>query len=84
MEVTSKNPQWTTFQDFDQYVTREGPFCYCKLCPNKRDKSITNIRYHIEAKHFTGTFEYSCNVCNRFFNTRKTFRDHSKFCKRVE
>ena len=39
------------------------------------------MRYHIEAKHFPGTFQYPCMSCGKSLNSKISFRDHARFCK---
>ena len=58
----------TKLEDLDSYVGKSGQWRYCMLCNTKKDKSVTNVRYHIEAIHFAGTFEYPCDRCARSFN----------------
>ena len=67
-------------EDFDVYITKEWPYYYCNFCQTKKDKSITNIRYHIETKHYPGTFIYPCSVCGKNLDSKIRFRDHSKVC----
>ena len=70
----------TKLEDLDSYVGKSGQWRYCMLCNTKKDKSVTNVRYHIEAIHFAGTFEYPCDRCARSFNSKLSHRYHAKYC----
>jgi len=50
-------------EDFDQYIKRDGLYAQCSLCGGSRNKSITNVRCHVESKHFPGIFSYTCAYC---------------------
>ena len=67
--------------DFDEYLVREAEFIMCNICRVYRNKTITNVRMHIESKHFPGTFEYSCSMCCRQFNTKLALDRHKKKCE---
>jgi len=71
-------------EDFDMFVTRDGPICVCTLCGVFRNRTITNVRCHIESKHFPGTFTYSCQICGKQCNSKTSLRDHSQSCKRQQ
>jgi len=77
------NYNFKSQEDFDMFVTREGPVCVCTLCGVFRNKTITNVRCHIESKHFPGTFTYSCPICGKQCNSKTSLRDHNSFCKKV-
>ena len=70
-------------EDFDQFVVRQGTFCVCTLCGLFKNKTITNVRCHIESKHFPGTFAYACPMCGKQMISRTSLRDHTAACKRA-
>ena len=66
---------------FDEYIRRgDNHFSFCTLCNTYKNKSVTNVRYHIETKHFPGTFVYQCLVCGKKLDSKIRFRDHSRIC----
>jgi len=79
-----ENYDFKSPEDFDMFVTRDGPICVCTLCGVFRNKTITNVRCHIESKHFPGTFSYSCQFCGKPCNSKTSLRDHSQSCKRQQ
>lgn len=72
-----------TMEDFDQFVVRESAVCVCALCGLFRNKTITNVRCHIESRHFPGTFQYACDLCGKMVNSRTSLRDHTAACRRA-
>ena len=72
-----------SLDDFDQYITKEGVYCVCTICGNVKNKSITNVRCHIESKHFPGTFKYTCDYCEKVLFSKISHRDHTAQCKRL-
>ena len=75
-------PEFSSTEDFDVYVTREGPLRVCSLCGMFKNKTITNVRCHIESKHFPGIFNYTCNICSKVCNSKTSFRDHTQSCRK--
>jgi hypothetical protein len=71
------------WEDFDRFVVRQGAYCICTLCGLFRNKTITNVRCHIESKHFPGTFQYACALCGKLMLSRTSLRDHTAACKRA-
>ena len=69
-------------EDFDQYIKKDGLFCLCTICGGMRNKSITNVRCHIESKHFPGIFSYTCAYCDKLLYSKVSHRDHTNSCKR--
>ena len=70
------------YKQFDTYVLRDGGICYCTLCDFKNN-SVTNVRYHIECKHYPGTYSYPCPAynCGKILNSKSSYRHHIRDCK---
>ena len=67
--------------DLDTYLERGGGgMISCKLCSIYRNRTVTNVRMHIESKHFPGLFAYTCSMCSREFNTTLAYTRHKKKC----
>ena len=71
--------------DLDQYMVhvsgnaRKGEF-KCKLC-GKISPSRAGSFGHIENKHFPGNYEYTCDRCNKKFDTKAKLKKHrEKLC----
>ena len=69
------------YEQFDTYIRREDYFCHCTFCDKYKNRSVTNVRYHVEAKHFPGTFLYPCSRCNKNFNSKTSYLGHGRYCK---
>jgi hypothetical protein len=70
-------------EDFDQFIARDPADLQrcCTLCGVFRNRSVTNVRMHVEARHFPGIFRYTCPTCGRVLAHRIAFRSHSKQCQ---
>ena len=66
--------------DLDQYIehvsgtTRKGEF-KCKLCGKISTRMFSSL-CHVESQHFPGLCEYSCDRCNKKFDTYKKLQNH--------
>ena len=49
----------------------------CNICGYVSSQKA-NLRRHIESKHFPGLFEYSCDQCEKNFNTMTKYRNHQR------
>ena len=49
----------------------------CNICGHV-SSSKTNLRRHVESQHFPGLFEYSCDQCEKNFNTMTKYRNHRR------
>ena len=60
----------------DNYIEKisEGHF-QCSICGHVSSRK-GDLRKHVEAKHFPGLFEYSCDLCEKKFNTKSKYYDH--------
>jgi hypothetical protein len=66
-----------SLEDFDRYIAKEeSGYKSCLLCGGVRNKTITNVRMHVEAKHFPGSFVYTCHMCGQRFTNRIALQNH--------
>ena len=63
------------------YLLREDILYKCNLCGlTGKDKS--DMKMHLESKHFPTDNGYACLLCKRMFNTKRAFKSHkSKMCQ---
>jgi len=47
----------------------------CSLCGHL-SKTSHSMLDHLESRHFPGMFEYSCDNCDKVFDTRKKYSNH--------
>ena len=68
--------QITNPQDLDQYILTSGDGSYyCGICHQAmRDRS--NIKRHIESKHFPNVFSYQCPECPHVVGTKRALQKH--------
>ena len=68
--------QITKPQDLDQFLlTSEDGSYYCGICHQAmRDRS--NIKRHIESKHFPNVFSYQCPECSHVVGTKQALLKH--------
>ena len=61
--------------DLDQYVLSSGDgFFYCGICNHQARK--TDLKNHIESKHFPNMFSYQCPECSHVVGTKKALQRH--------
>jgi len=73
----------TSAEDLKRFIEKDEQNCpYCGICGQYSNKSVTNVRNHIESKHFP-IFQYSCNNCGRTVNTKTALERHLQKCKLV-
>jgi len=70
--VTSADPRM--LNDYIKKDPESGLFL-CQFC-GKQNLQKNNIRKHIEGVHFTGSFVYKCNLCNKDFNGKNSLSTH--------
>ena len=65
-------------QDFDlkNYIQKIGVgVLRCNICGHVSSHKV-NLKRHVESKHFPGVFEYSCDQCEKKFNTWDKYYKH--------
>ena len=61
---------------FDDYIETLGARMFrCSLC-GKVSSAKSNLKTHVESKHFPGSFVYTCKFCGETFSTRNTHYLH--------
>ena len=70
------------YEQFNDYIRRTKSYYHCTSCKSYKNKSMVNVREHIEAKHFPGTFQYPCLSCGKSLTSMLAFRDHARQCKK--
>ena len=65
------------WEDLDNFMqsTLDSHY-YCKLCHKFKHKGRRQVRVHIEAVHFRGTFVHNCQYCQEPFDCKKTLENH--------
>jgi len=71
-KVATADP--TTLNDYIKKDPNTGLFV-CTFC-GKQNMQKNNIRKHIEGVHFTGSFVYKCDLCNKDFNGKNSLSTH--------
>ena len=71
--------QVKNFEDLDQFF---GPKQYglysCGICLTFTSRSSANLRMHIEAKHFPGTFVHHCSLCGEECKSKNALVGHTR------
>jgi len=68
-------------EDLDQFIGRGDLNYSCEICAQFSHASKSNVRNHVESKHFPNTFFYNCNICNKVCNSKQALQQHrSKKC----
>ena len=61
------------------YMVKVKPRFYrCKLCKNLDFACTSNLKAHIESRHYSPG--YTCEKCSKLFNIRIVAVKHSKTC----
>ena len=84
LNVTLLGSEFQCIEDFDRLIVRDGIEKVCSLCGVFRNKTITNVRCHIEAKHYPGLFSYTCEGCRKLCRTKNAFMQHKKICRHLD
>ena len=63
-----------------KYIVRGANGPECGLCHQYRNNSVTNVKKHIESKHFPGLVSYTCDLCGKDFATRYSIDKHRPRC----
>ncbi|XP_023339251.1 protein tramtrack, beta isoform isoform X28 [Eurytemora carolleeae] len=68
--------------ELDNYLLRLSSSLYvCGICSQFKHQAKSNVRNHVESKHFPNSFSYSCEVCGTVSTTKQAHQSHkSKKC----
>jgi len=81
MDVTNKGQTFQDPSELLQFVCRETsdegkPKYMCGICNIFSHTSRTNVRNHVEAKHFPNAFSYHCEICGQSFPSKNNVQLH--------
>ena len=69
-------------EDFDSFIRlNEYGVPSCGVCYAFSHSAKSNVRNHIESKHFPNTFTYSCANCAKILASKKSLQNHASKCK---
>ena len=70
-------------EDFDKYIipNQTAGGYYCSLCLQFTHVAKSNVRNHVESKHFPNSFVYNCEQCGHSLGTKKALQRHKARCK---
>merc|ERR1719186_2225058 len=71
----------TSAEDFKKYIERDENGPHCGICQQFYNRSVTNVRNHIESKHFPNSFMYTCRKCSINVSTKVALDRHITRCK---
>jgi len=69
-------------EQLKKYIVKrgDGPERECGICYQYSNKSSTNVRNHIESKHFPGMMSYQCEYCKKICKTKQSLDTHRQRC----
>ena len=71
--------QVKNFEDLDQFFGPKLNGLYsCGICLTFTSRSSANLRMHLEAKHFPGTFVHNCQVCGEECKSKNALIGHTR------
>jgi len=81
MDMANKGQSFQDPSELLQFVFRdtsvEGkPKYLCSICNKFSHVSRTNVRNHVESKHFPNVFSYMCEVCGQAFPSKNNVQLH--------
>jgi len=67
-------------EDFNMYVRRDETTGKpsCSVCQKFSNHSMSNVRNHIESRHFPNTFSFTCRECPALFGTFNALNMHQR------
>merc|ERR1719318_408924 len=74
----------TSPEDFKKFIEKDEDGPHCGICRQFYNRSVTNVRNHIESKHFPNSFLYSCPNCSINVNTKVALDRHATRCKSAD
>ena len=73
--------QITKPEDFDKYIVpNESGVNSCSICHVFSHVAKSNVRNHVESKHFPNSFVYNCEKCGLSVGTKKALQRHKSRC----
>jgi len=79
---TDGNKGITKFADFDKYITvNESGLPTCGVCFAFSHSGKSNVRVHVESRHFPNTFTYTCPICAKLLASKQALQNHLRRCK---
>jgi len=81
MDIANKGQSFQDPSEFLQFVCRETseegkPRYICTICNKFCHASRTNVRNHVESKHFPNAFSYNCEICGQSFPSKNNVQLH--------
>ena len=67
-------------EDFSNFITAIEGKPTCSICHNFAHHSKTNVRRHIESRHFPNSFLYHCPNCGTAKKTKTALDLHLSKC----
>ena len=69
-------------EDFDSFIRLdEHGVPGCGICLAFSHSAKSNVRNHIESRHFPNTFTYACPRCAKILASKKSLQNHASKCK---
>ena len=70
-------------EDFDKYIipNQTAGGHSCSVCLQFTHVAKSNVRNHIESRHFPNSFVYNCAHCGHNLGTKKALQRHKARCK---
>ena len=70
-------------EDFDKYIipNQTAGGHSCSLCLQFTHVAKSNVRNHVESRHFPNSFVYNCDHCGHNLGTKKALQRHKARCK---
>jgi len=70
--------------ELENYVERSSSGLYiCSLCSAFQHVARSNVKNHIESKHFPNSFAYTCPNCGSVSFTKQAYQTHkSRYCSK--
>ena len=76
MDVLGGSLDLQSPEDFKKYIVRTDRGQTCSICHNFSHSSKSNVRKHIESRHFPNSFSYSCPNCATVVGTQMALDKH--------
>jgi len=63
-------------EDFKKYIVKTDRGQTCSICQEFSHSSKSNVRKHIESRHFPNSFSYTCAYCDTVVGTQMALDKH--------